>query len=305
MKASQFLVTTFVAFSTLTAAWPRLEDVYDLKPVEALEGYVFPRQDNDDEENSRTTARETEPAETSEPTITRDDTPTRTREPETTVTGESTETEDPEMTDRPPRTGTRTEEGTETGTRRGSRTGTRTFSRTKAINPLDPAGGVQLQTPGPLEGPQYYKVGDYITFGWNYTSLSATPSYIDVMATCTVNNALYTIAANQSFETSALFVWDTKPTPSPAYVVAMYTLLIYDSEAGTTAIPQAGYLSAFKQFSFGMYTPKPKVDWNDYHCIVCNAGVQSMERQTLTVLLGTTMVTVLSFTWFANGFGIF
>lgn len=76
-------------------------------------------------------------------------------------------------------------------------------------------------TPSPLAGPQYYKIGDQITFGWNYTSLIVTPSAIDIMATCTVNQHLYTIATNQSVETSQAVTWDTGREATAAVPLVM------------------------------------------------------------------------------------
>lgn len=82
-------------------------------------------------------------------------------------------------------------------------------SSSTEFDPRLPPGGVQMVTPAPLSGNQYYKIGDYVTFGWNYTSLSVTPSAIDIMASCSLNNNLYTIAVNQSVQSSQAVVWDT------------------------------------------------------------------------------------------------
>ena len=96
---------------------------------------------------------------------------------------------------------------------------------TTDIDPRLPPGGINMITPAPLSGSQYYKIGDYVTFGWNYTSLSVTPKSIDVMASCSLNNQLYTIAVNQSVESSQMVVWDTEAestnsAPPPMYVLA-------------------------------------------------------------------------------------
>lgn len=115
-------------------------------------------------------------------------------------------------------------------------------------------------TPGVFAGSQFYKVGDFVTFAWNYTSLSQTPSAIDILATCTANQATYTIAVNQS-STETSVVWDTKNTPSgqAPFLTEKYTLLIYDAESSVSAAPRAGYLAVFNSFQFGMYTPQPYV----------------------------------------------
>jgi hypothetical protein len=117
-----------------------------------------------------------------------------------------------------------------------------------------------MVTPGALAGSQFYKVGDYVTFAWNYTSLSQTPSAIDILASCTANQATYTIAVNQSADQTSV-VWDTKNTPSGQvpFLTEKYTLLIYDAESSVSAAPRAGYLGVFNTFQFGMYTPQPYV----------------------------------------------
>lgn len=121
-------------------------------------------------------------------------------------------------------------------------------------------------TPNALAGSQFYKVGDYVTFAWNYTSLSQAPTAIDILASCTANQATYTIAVNQSADQTQV-VWDTKNTPSgqAPFLTEKYTLLIYDAESSVSAAPRAGYLGVFNSFTFGMYTPQPYVPFNGNH----------------------------------------
>lgn len=117
-----------------------------------------------------------------------------------------------------------------------------------------------MVTPDALAGSQYYKVGDWITFAWNYTSLSVTPTAIDVLASCTANQATYTISVNMSAsETQVL--WNTGETPDgqAPFLTENYKLLIYDSDLSATAAPRAGYLGAFSAFTFGMYLKQPYV----------------------------------------------
>lgn len=60
-------------------------------------------------------------------------------------------------------------------------------------------------------------------------SLSVPPSYIDVIATNTVNSQTYTIAANQSYDPTGTVVWDTNQftqTTDLPFVVATYTLMV-------------------------------------------------------------------------------
>lgn len=120
-------------------------------------------------------------------------------------------------------------------------------------------------TPAPIAGAQFYKIGEWVTFAWNYTSLSVTPSAIDILATCTANQATYTLAVNQTVDKTGMILWDTNKTQETGSVPLLteqYTLMIYDSDQSVSATPQAGYLGVYSQFTFGMYTPQPYVNWS-------------------------------------------
>jgi hypothetical protein len=184
-----------------------------------------------------------------------------------------------------------------------------------------------MATPNLLTGSQYYKVGDWVTFGWNFTSMQIKPSAVNVLATCSQASALWTIAANASYETSMKVLWDTnqyKTKQTPQLVMATYTLLIENAnEAVATAIQHPGQLGTVNSFQFGMYLPQPYVPYSgefnyghlsrkllandcssDFNCPTCNGA--STLKQTFTVLFGMASITILSFTWFATGrFGVF
>ncbi|KAL6169892.1 hypothetical protein ACJQWK_04889 [Exserohilum turcicum] len=147
--------------------------------------------------------------------------------------------------------------GSLTGKQSGSKT-TNKPSKSTSFDPRLPAGGLTMVTPDALAGSQFYKVGDWITFAWNYTSLSVTPTAIDVLASCTANQATYTIAVNMS-ATNTKVLWNTGETPQgqAPFLTENYKLLIYDSNSTVTAAPRAGYLGAFTAFTFGMYLPQP------------------------------------------------
>lgn len=104
-----------------------------------------------------------------------------------------------------------------------------------------------------------YKVGDFITFAWNYTSVSVSPKAVDVVATCTANQHTYTIATNQSVGSTNAVTWDTGAYQSGATIPLLtekYTMIVYDAVKDISASPQAGYLGQ-AQYPFKMYTPQP------------------------------------------------
>lgn len=129
------------------------------------------------------------------------------------------------------------------------------------------------------------------------------------MATCTANNEMYTIAMNQtvSANETGQFVWDTDgyATSTAPLLVETYTLFMYDSDGSPTDIPQAGYMAPFTTYEFGMYTREPYTDdGGSIKCVTCSGALSSTERSALGFLLGMSLITVLSFTWFVNGLNV-
>ena len=128
-----------------------------------------------------------------------------------------------------------------------------------SVNPVLPPGGVNMLTPTALAQTTYYKIGDHVSFAWNYTSLSITPSKIDVVVTCTDNGAAYSLQTNATFQATDSIVWDTgaDATGTAPLPMGSYTLMIYDAGAGPTAAAAAGRLGTMDNFRFGMYIPQP------------------------------------------------
>jgi len=159
----------------------------------------------------------------------------------------------------------------------------------------------------------YYKIGstaskDYVTFAWNYTSLSVTPSAVDVLASCSLNSATYTIATNLSITGATQAVtWDTgayQETATLPLLTETYTLIIYDAAKDVSATAMAGYLGTSDDTTFGMYVPQPYTPLSDWVCATCNGAMSAMERQTLSFMIGMVGLTVLSFGWFAGVAGL-
>ncbi|KAJ4377408.1 hypothetical protein N0V83_000233 [Neocucurbitaria cava] len=178
-------------------------------------------------------------------------------------------------------------------------------SHETSYDPRLPAGGLSMVTPNALAGSQFYKVGDWVTFAWNYTSLSQTPSAIDVLASCTANQATYTIAVNISAEQTQV-LWDTKNTPDgqAPFLTEKYTLMIYDADLSVSATARAGYLGAYTGFSFGMYTPQPYTPWDNFTCANCNGALSQFEKMTIKAILMTTGTTLGSLLYFTYAFGL-
>lgn len=178
-------------------------------------------------------------------------------------------------------------------------------------------------TPAPNSPAEYYKIGDKVEFAWNYTSLKATPTAVNILVSCNGNKATYTISNNATFETSARATWDTaQETGPPSLLTESYTLIIHDADTAITAVPQPGHLAPFNQFRFGMYLrqtylPKDRkspflpssqrsININNTYmiewvCATCSGALSDMERQTLKLVFGMCALTIFSFTWFVGG----
>jgi hypothetical protein len=126
-----------------------------------------------------------------------------------------------------------------------------------------------------------YKLGDFVTFSWNYTSLLASPTAVDVMAVDASATQTHTLTQNMTFESPASYTWDTESYQAENAVskplrVAEYTLLIYDSDGEPTGVVAAGYLAPYNQLQFGIYTPQPYEPLGSWVCSVCNSAPGAM-----------------------------
>jgi hypothetical protein len=210
--------------------------------------------------------------------------------------------------------GSETDKSTITGSATNSKAsgsnGSKTSSdsnKTKDFDPRLPPGGASMITPNAMSPASYYKIQDQITFAWNYTSLQKNPSAVDVMATCTANNALYTIAVNETWEQVQTIVWDTgkyQATGTIPLLTETYTLIIHDAAKAESATASPGYLGTWKQFTFGMYSPQPYTPMADYVCATCSSAMSLMEKQTYAFLFSMVGVTVLTFGWFTGAAGL-
>jgi len=131
------------------------------------------------------------------------------------------------------------------------------------------------------------------------------------MASCSANSHLYTVAANQSVAQNATgaVTWDTNAyqTGADSYrlLTASYALVIFDAASSISATAEPGYLAPYNQYQFGMYIPQPPTSLADFKCATCkSAALGDMERMALATMLGMSVITVLSFTWFVGGLGV-
>ncbi|KAK4200554.1 hypothetical protein QBC40DRAFT_70112 [Triangularia verruculosa] len=280
MKFSSAVALLGLSTSVSALAWPGF--------LPELDSLVV-RQNNDETTNS--------PKPTNTPSSNKDE-----EEDKETTTGPSS----------PIRTNLNTAGISQSGKATGSSApnGTSTDKPRKTqFNPQDPPGMVVMVTPSAVEGYQLYKIGDHITWGWNYTNLQGTPTAIDVLVTNTVAKQTWTLTQNMTFQEQGSYTWDTgaydRTAVASPLLVEQYTLLIHDTDTGPTAAASAGMLAPFNSFKFGLYTPKVYTPINDgWKCASCNgASGMSIDSKAVAAAGVMSVITVLSFTWFVAGFG--
>jgi len=296
MRPSQLLAAV-VAMSSVTHAMNVKHAFDNINGLTDVKNVLMGRQDNNNNNNNDNASdapASTQPAKTSAA-----DKPTETGGNNNDNNDNNNNNDDNKSS------GTAKETASGTQKPSGSKT-TGKGSKSTSFDARLPAGGLTMVTPNALAGTQFYKVGDWVTFAWNYTSLSVTPSAIDVLASCTANQATYTIAVNISAKQTEV-LWDTKHTPDgqAPFLTENYKLLIYDSDLSATAAPRPGYLGAFTGFTFGMYLPQEYISLKDgYTCPNCNGALSLSEKKTLAAMLLTTGTTIGSMLYFTYQFGV-
>ncbi|KAK0637281.1 hypothetical protein B0T17DRAFT_105392 [Bombardia bombarda] len=198
--------------------------------------------------------------------------------------------------------------GTNTGT--GGTRSTTSAPKQTQFNPQDPAGGIVMLTPSAAQGTQLYKIGDHVTWGWNYTNLQGTPTALDVLVSCSIAKQTWTLTQNMTFKTAGSFTWDTgayqQTGVAKPLLTEEYNLIIYDADSSISAAPEPGYLQPFTGLKFGLYAPQSYTSIADgWQCATCSAAMGALERRGLGAAVAMSAVTIVSFTWFVVGWGAF
>lgn len=283
MKGPKSFLVAAVALSTAASAWPGWLPAIDSLVVRA-------------DESTTTTAKET--GTTTSATDTAKETGTTATKTTAKVTTTNLNTGGQTKS-----TGTGTD-GTATGT--GTDDGTSAATHT-TFDAEDPAGGVSMITPVTTSSTALYRIGETITWAWNYTSLQATPTAIDVLVSCSSVTSTWTLTQNMSYEATATFIWDTNAYAETAVAKPLlteeYTLVIYDADSSVSATSEAGYLGVYNQFTFGMYSSLPYKDLGEWKCVTCSGAAGNLDNQALRFAVGMATITFLTFTWFVAGLG--
>ncbi|KAK9417148.1 hypothetical protein SUNI508_09166 [Seiridium unicorne] len=290
MKGPRSFLIAAVALSSTVSAWP--------KWLPDLDSLVVRQDDSSTTSTAEETGTTTAATETAKSTATG------------TTTGKTTAKITTTNLNTGGQSATKT---TGTGDTTGTGTGTDSSDTEEATHTTydaeDVAGGISMITPVTTSATALYRIGETVTWQWNYTSLQGTPTAIDVLVSCSVATETWTLTQNMTFEPTGTYIWDTNSYAQTAVASPLlteeYTLIIYDADSSISATAEPGYLSVYNQFTFGMYTSRPYKDLGEWKCVTCNSANSNLDSQALKFAVGMATITVLTFTWFVAGFGVF
>jgi hypothetical protein len=141
-----------------------------------------------------------------------------------------------------------------------------------------PAGGITITKP-PQTATSFYKIAqsEPVTFGWNMTSVIATPTRLTVSAICDNGNT-YPVGPTDGIipGTATQVVWDLfayqQAHPNKPLAQATYTLTMWD-DRGPTAAVRPGYLQQNSALRFALYTPEMYTPMDGgWSCSVCSSA---------------------------------
>jgi len=132
-------------------------------------------------------------------------------------------------------------------------------------------------TQPPQSSTSFYKIASsqVITFGWNMTSVLASPTRLTVSAVCDNGNT-YPVGPTDGIipGTATQVVWDLMSyqaqNPNMPLAQGTYTLNIWD-ERGPGAVRKGGYLSPFNGLQFALYTPQAYTSLGAWNCPECKS----------------------------------
>ncbi|KAI7779876.1 hypothetical protein LA080_000291 [Diaporthe eres] len=197
-------------------------------------------------------------------------------------------------------TGTGTDKDASSTSKKSSKT------TTASVNADDPAGSAVMLTPQTTITSALYRIGEFVTLGWNYTNVQVTPTAVDVVISCTTASESWTLTSNMTYETSGALTWDTGAFQSDSVqqplLVEQYIMYIYDADSSISATAGPGELTAAAAMTFGLYTGQPYTPLaSGWVCATCSGAMSSSERQAIGFLFTVAAITVASFTWFVTG----
>ncbi|KAF9041645.1 hypothetical protein BJ165DRAFT_1416198 [Panaeolus papilionaceus] len=166
--------------------------------------------------------------------------------------------------------------------------------------PANAAVGGLLFTQPPATVTSFYKIApsQFITFGWNLTSLSVTPTKLTFSAVCENGNTYPVGPTDGVVALSGEVVWDVNSyqvaNPDTPLVQAKYTLHVWD-ERGPNAPRRGGYFQHNSAVQFALYTPQPYTPLTSgWTCAACSgASTYAAHPASISIVI-TLFITFLS-----------
>ncbi|CAK5279225.1 unnamed protein product [Mycena citricolor] len=154
------------------------------------------------------------------------------------------------------------------------------------------AAGLATITQPPQTATSFFKLAqnEMITFGWNYSYVLVTPTFLTISAVGDNGNT-YPVGPDPSGRvpgTQLSVVWDVysyqQAHPNTPLAQGTYNLRMWD-DRGPTAVRAPGYLTPNTALSFAIYTPNPYTPLaSGWTCPGCN-GALSNRPATAAVFL--------------------
>ncbi|KAI5480420.1 hypothetical protein MNV49_000995 [Pseudohyphozyma bogoriensis] len=154
-------------------------------------------------------------------------------------------------------------------------------SSTVSIPSTAAAGGLVYTQPAATAAASYIKImsGNYVTFGWNYTSLYVTPASLTFVAYCSANSYTYPVGPTTGIPgATSQYVWDPWGYQQSAgaipFAQASYTLKVWD-ERGADAVATGGYFYGSNTVvNFAMYSPAAYTPLaSGWTCVACSSAM--------------------------------
>ncbi|ORY33352.1 hypothetical protein BCR39DRAFT_463616 [Naematelia encephala] len=167
------------------------------------------------------------------------------------------------------------------------------------------AGGLTVTQPPSTASASYFKIAEheFITFGWNLTSLYVTPQHLTIIASCSANGNTYpvgptaspsnTIPANQTQIIWNPHEWEQIPGQTP-FAEATYVLKIWD-ERGPGVGVKGGFFSPYAGTDFMMYRPEQYTSIADgWKCTTCSNAFNHLSEPTGLALVTSFLIMLFS-----------
>ncbi|KAI6104226.1 hypothetical protein F5141DRAFT_1128031 [Pisolithus sp. B1] len=192
-------------------------------------------------------------------------------------------------------TGTASQQS-QTATQTGTQTQSNSTSITNAMPTIPQSAPAGLLTCYPTTS----AINLYITFGWNFSYIIATPTHLTVSAVCENGNT-YPVGPTNGIipGTATSVVWDPysyqTANPNLPLAQAEYNLRIWGDQ-GPDAPRAPGYLTPNSGLTFALYTPQPYTPISSgWQCAGCSGALsQYISHPAFAGIVATLLVMFLS-----------